>query len=266
MTRESSRRIFVTSALVHGRAWTYAARFLVSISGILAFLVIWEIVALVRDNPLVLVTPIDVVRSAWKQMGSGAYWHDWRVSLTEYGFGMLLAISSGIVGGAVLGQVRLLKRAADPLLSAFYSTPTVALAPVFILWFGLGTLSKVMVVWYIAFLPVIVVTSTGIANTDPAYLEVARVFRASRLRTLFTVLLPASMPSLIGGIRIGSGVGLIGVILGEFFGSQAGLGYLVLQATNTFDLALLFVGVISLAGVGMLITAGLSLLERLWSG
>jgi NitT/TauT family transport system permease protein len=238
----------------------------VSLSGVCAFVVLWQIVAVLKDDPIVLVAPTKVLETAWRTVRTAEYWLHWRVSMWEYAIGMTLAITTGVVGGAVLGQVALLKRALDPVLTGFYSTPTVALAPLFILWFGLGTLSKVMVVWYVAFLPIIVISATGIANVDPAYLDVARVFRTSRWRTVFSVLLPAAMPSVIGGIRVGSGVGLIGIILGEFFGSEAGLGYLVLYATNRFDLALLLVGVMSLALVGILIAAVLTLLERKWSG
>jgi ABC-type nitrate/sulfonate/bicarbonate transport system permease component len=237
-----------------------------ALSGLAAFIVIWELVALIRNDPLVLVTPDRVLMTALQQFRDPNYWLDWRVSLNEYAIGMALAISIGVIGGAILGQVPLLKRAADPVLTAFYSTPTVALAPIFILWFGLDQLSKVMVVFYVAVLPITVITATGIANVDPTYLDVARVFRASRARRLFGVLLPAAMPSVISGIRIGSGVGLIGVILGEFFGSNSGLGYLILFATNRFDLALLLVGVISLASVGVAITALLTVLERRWAG
>ena len=237
-----------------------------ALSGLAVFVIVWEIVAKVRDDPIVLVTPDRVLVTAIQQFHERSYWDDWRVSLSEYAIGMALAISTGVILGAILGQIPHLKRAADPVLTAFYSTPTVALAPIFILWFGLGQLSKVMVVFYVAVLPITVITATGIANVDPTYLDVARVFRTSRVRRLFTVLLPAAMPSVIGAIRIGSGVGLIGVILGEFFGSQAGLGYLVLFATNRFDLALLLVGVISLASVGIVITALLSVVERRWSG
>ncbi len=244
----------------------YAREVLIAVSGLAAFLVVWEIIALIRNNPIVLVTPDRVLATAWEQFHLASYWNDWRVSMTEYVIGMALAITTGILTGAILGQLPPLRRAADPVLTAFYSTPTVALAPIFILWFGLEMISKVMVVWYVAYLPIAVITATGIANVDPAYLDVAKVFRTSRIRTLLGVLMPAAMPSMISGIRIGSGVGLIGIILGEFFGSQAGLGYLVLYATNRFDLALLLVGVISLAVVGIAITAALTLLERAWSG
>lgn len=234
--------------------------------GIAVFLILWQVVAQLRNDPLVLVSPLDVLVRGWQFAHTPEYWLDWRVSMTEYLAGMALSVTTGVLVGAALGQVPVLKRAMDPILAAFYSTPTVALAPIFIIWFGIGLLAKVMIVWYVSLLPITVLTAAGIANVDPTYLDVARVFHASRSRTLLHVLLPAAMPSVIGGIRIGSGVGLIGVLLGEFFGSQAGLGYLVLSATNTFDLALMFVGVISLAGVGMILGSALYVVEQRWAG
>jgi ABC-type nitrate/sulfonate/bicarbonate transport system permease component len=236
------------------------------LSGIVAFLALWEAVARIRNDRLVLVPPTDVLARAWTTLQTADYWMHWRVSMTEYAIGMSLAAVTGVLAGLLLGQLPWLRRAVDPVLAAFYSTPTVALAPIFILWFGIGLESKVMIVWYVAVLPIIVVTATGFANVDPAYVDVARVFRTPRWRMFAEVLVPAAMPSVIGGIRIGSGVGLIGVILGEFFGSQAGLGYLVLYATNRFDLALMLLGVISLAVVGMVIAAALKVLERRWAG
>lgn len=272
--REPARARAASSApprglpLVPQLRWIFdrLVQLVIGISGVIAFLAVWQGIAVWRDDPLILVSPLDVGQTFLDEVTTSDYWHHWKVSMNEYAVGMALAILSGVLIGAILGRVPLIRRGMDPLLAAFYSTPTVALAPVFILWFGLGITSKVMIIWYVAVLPIIVTTSTGVANVDPAYIEVARAFRASTWKMATEVLVPAAMPSVIGGLRIGAGVGLIGVILGEFFGSNAGLGYLVLFATNRFDLALLFLGVISLASVGIVITFALRYLEERVAG
>lgn len=232
-----------------------------NIAGIVAFLVAWAVVAWVKDDKLFLVGPIDVAREFAAAVKTAAYWHDWRISMTEYGLGILLATVVGVALGVLLGLVPWLRKAFDPLLAAGTATPSVALAPLFILWFGTGLSAKVAIVFFVAWWPIIVGTLTGIANVDPAYREVARAFRASRVRTVLTVLIPAALPAIVGGLRVGAGVGLVGVIIGEFFGSSAGLGFEILNATNSFNLARLLLGVISLAFVGIVITTILRAFE-----
>jgi NitT/TauT family transport system permease protein len=235
---------------------------LINISGVVGFLILWTAVAWIKHDKLFLVSPIDVAREFGKSAQTSAYWHDWSVSMTEYGLGLLLATIVGIGLGVVLGLVPSLRKAFDPLLAAGTATPSVALAPLFILWFGTGLSAKVAIVWFVAWWPIIVGTLTGIANVDPAHREVARAFRASRSRTILTVLIPAALPAVVGGLRVGAGVGLVGVIIGEFFGSNAGLGFEILNATNSFNLSKLLLGVISLAVVGILITSLLRAVEN----
>lgn len=235
--------------------------FLPNSIGVLAFLIAWTVVAWAKNDKLFLVSPIDVARSFAEVAGTSAYWHDWQISMTEYAGGMLLATAIGIGAGVVLGLVPWLRQAFDPLLAAGTATPSVALAPLFILWFGTGLSAKIAIVWFVAWWPIIVGTLTGVANIDPAYRDVARAFRTSRVRTIGTVLLPAALPAIVGGLRVGAGVGLVGVIIGEFFGSNAGLGFEILNATNSFNLAGLLLGVISLAVVGIVVTTALRVLE-----
>ena len=232
-----------------------------NVVGVLAFLVLWTIVAWVKHDKLFLVSPIDVGRSFIKAAKTSGYWHDWQISMTEYLGGMMFAAVIGIAFGVVLGLVPWLRKAFDPLLAAGTATPSVALAPLFILWFGTGLSAKIAIVWFVAWWPIIVGTLTGIANVDPAHREVARAFRASRMRTILTVLIPAALPAVVGGLRVGAGIGLVGVIIGEFFGSSAGLGFEILNATNSFNLPGLLLGVVSLAIVGIVVTTLLRSLE-----
>lgn len=232
-----------------------------NVAGVLVFLAAWTVVAWLKNDKLFLVSPLDVGRAFVNAASTSAYWQAWQVSMTEYGIGMAIAIVGGIALGVVLGLVPWLRKAFDPLLAAGTATPSVALAPLFILWFGTGLSAKVAIVCFVACWPIIVGTLTGIANVDPSYKEVARAFRASRARTIVTVLIPAALPAIVGGLRVGAGIGLVGVIIGEFFGSNAGLGFEILNATNSFNLSGLLLGVISLAVVGIIVTTMLRAIE-----
>ena len=236
-------------------------------AAIAVFLIGWELVArYIVTSRLALVPPSDVATLWFEMAMSGELWIHLRVSFYEYFAGMSIALSFGLALGVAMGRIDWLRAAFDPLLSGLYSTPAVALAPLFIIWFGIDAFSKIALIAFIAFSPTAIATSTGLASVDPGLVEVGTVFRASRWRMAWSVLIPAAMPTIISGIRLSAGRGLIGVIIGEFFGSRAGLGYLILIASQMFDMTLLFVGVVTLAFAGIAITVLLVRLERHFSG
>lgn len=242
--------------------WRKARSIATNFAGVAVFIVIWEVVALAKNDPLFLVGPWKVAVGFGSFVQTTGYWNDWRVSMTEYVLGMMLAVVTGIVLGVLLGLIPTLRKAFDPLLAVGTATPSIALAPLFIIWFGIGLTAKVMIIFFVAVWAVIVGTLTGIANVDPLYHDITKAFGTRNFRKVRTVLLPAALPALVAGLRVSAGVGLIGVIVGEFFGSSAGLGYLIFDASNTFDVTQLFVGLLSLAFVGVAITLLLRAVER----
>ncbi len=149
-----------------------------------------------------------------------------------------------------------------PNLVFFQLIPKVALAPLFIVIFGIDMPSKIAVVFLLAVFPIVINTATGIRSTDQVYLEAARSFCASRNQIFTKVLIPSALPFIVAGLRLGIGRGLVGVVVGELFGARAGLGFLVLTASQTFDPASLWVGVFILAGTGILSVVILQKVER----
>jgi NitT/TauT family transport system permease protein len=183
-------------------------------------------------------------------------------SLQEFAAGFLLAAAAGVALGLLLATNDVLCDYVDPWISALYATPTVALVPLFILTLGIDLASKVAVVFLLAFLPIAINTATGLRSTERVYVEAARSFGATRGQIFTKVLLPAALPFIVAGLRLGIGRGLIGVVVAEFFGARAGLGYLIFTSSQLFDLASLWLAVFILAGTGVLAVVLLQRVER----
>jgi NitT/TauT family transport system permease protein len=150
----------------------------------------------------------------------------------------------------------------QPWVSGLYATPTVALAPLFILWFGVGIFSKVVVVALLVVFPVIINTETGLRQTPLQLVETVKSFGASRTQIFFKVSLPAALPFIFAGLRLGIGRGLIGVVVAELFGARSGLGQLIQQSAETFNMPALFAGVTILAVAGIALTSAFVWLEK----
>lgn len=225
--------------------------------------VIWELVArTLVTNRLILVPLSEVMTALVKEAANGALWVHTRVTLTELAIAFPLAVLGGIATGLLLASSRSLQQVLDPLLTAMYSVPVVAVAPLFISWIGLGIESKVAIVLLVSIFPIIINTEVGLRSTEPILVEAARSFGATRWQVFWTVMLPFSVPYILGGIRVAFARALVGVIVAEFFGAVAGYGYAILAASQTFNTALLLGYVVILAMVGMLGSMALRAWER----
>ncbi len=243
-----------------------AGRYRARIRGTLTFIwlaIAWELVAryIVRDDRM-LAPFSDVVRALIQLFVSGEIWKHLSVSGYEFVLGFVLASLAGIAVGLAMGTIRLVREYLDPWISGLYAAPLVALAPFYIMFFGVGISAKVALVFSVVFFPVVVNTFTGICSVEPGMIEVARSFNASRAQILFKVLIPFSLSYIVTGLRLGVGRGLTGVVVGEFFFANAGLGFLVALAGQTFNTPLLFAGVLIFAVAGIALIGGLKRLEQ----
>jgi NitT/TauT family transport system permease protein len=150
----------------------------------------------------------------------------------------------------------------DPWVSAVYATPTVALAPLFIFVFGIDAASKMAVVFLLAVFPIVINTATGIRSTEQIYIDAARSFSANRGQIFTKVLIPSALPFIVAGLRLGIGRGLVGVVVGEFIGARAGLGYMIFRSSQGFEIDAMWAGVFLLAGTGVLSVIVLQKVER----
>jgi NitT/TauT family transport system permease protein len=184
------------------------------------------------------------------------------VSAAEFAIGYVIASVIGIGFGFGMASSPRFKQALQPWISGLYATPTIALAPLFILWLGIGIWSKVLVVIFLVLFPVTINTEAGLRTTSERLIEMLRSFGASGRQIFFKVSLPSALPFILAGLKLGIGRGLIGVVVAELFGSRAGLGRLISQSADAFNMPELFAGVIVLAVAGIAMTAGFGWLEK----
>lgn len=219
---------------------------------IIGGLILWELLArTVLTNRLVIVPLSTVLEALWVSLRTGELWRNLYVSLLEFVLGFGLAAIAGIFLGFLTGTSRVMREHLEPLISALYATPLVALIPFYILLFGIQLASKVALVFTIAVFPILINTQAGLLGVERNLLEVAASFRASRRQIFFKVQLPAAIPFIVSGLRLGVGRALTGVVVGELFFATAGLGFMISIAAQGFDTAKVLLGVLlfALAGV-----------------
>ncbi len=238
-------------------------RFYWGFGAVAAFLVFWELAAVLGwVNKEYTSRLTQVLAAGYEMVASGNLFYHLYISLLELAIGFVLASFLGLLTGLLMGHYRILGNLFDPFIMALYATPRVALIPLFVVWFGVGMESKVFVVFIGAIFPVLVNTMTGIRQVDPLLLRLGRSYCASERRIFVKILLPAALPAMMTGLRLGWGRGILGVIIGEMYVSMAGLGHLISTSGNAMRTDELFFLVLVVAGLGYLATNGFRLLER----
>jgi len=228
-----------------------------------AGVVIWEILArLLLENELLIPPPSSVLRSFWTLAVSGKLNKHFEATLTEFAYGFSTACILGIIIGYFMGMVRWFDEIMDPWIATLYSIPVIAIVPLIIIWFGIGLLSKIIVVFKITVVAIILNTAAGIKNLDPVWLELAQSLRLTGWQTTYKIRFPGALPYIITGMRLGVGRALLAVVVAELMASNAGLGYLLRDASETWDSPKLFVTVILLAVIGLVSFNLIKRLER----
>lgn len=224
---------------------------------------IWQLVGeFLVGNSLFLATPISAVHAMFSLGSTGTLWNDIYVSGEEFLGGFLVASVAGIALGLAMASSKGLAAILQPWVSGFYATPIVALAPLLILWFGVGVASKIAVVISLVIFPVAINTEAGLNGTDRDLVETAHAFGATQSEIFMKVSVPSAAPYILTGLRLGIGRGLIGVVVGELFGANAGLGYMINNAAQVFNMPDLFAGLMIFAIAGITLTSGFRKLER----
>jgi NitT/TauT family transport system permease protein len=236
-----------------------------TVRGLLSLVIVglvWEIAGRSGRWPLILAPLSDIWVKFIQLAASGELTRHAAVSLNEFFVGFAVAAVFGVSLGIAIASSDAVRDFVDPWVSAVYATPTVALAPMFIFIFGIDAPSKMAVVFLLAVFPIVINTATGIRSTDQVYIEAARSFSASRAQIFAKVLIPSALPFIVAGLRLGIGRGLVGVVVGEFIGARAGLGYLIFRSSQGFQIDAMWVGVFLLAGTGVLAVIVLQNIER----
>lgn len=216
----------------------------------------------VTSGNLTMPHPVDVIERSWEMWTDGTMLRALGQSLTVLTAGYGIAIVTGILIGIALGGFRTVGRVLDPFVHAMNSTPGAAFIPLFIVWFGLFTEAKIVVVWNACVFPILISTAGGIANADKDLVEMGRSFGARRRTLFWQVMLPSAVPSILVGLRIGAAVATVGTVVSELYMAQSGLGGLLATAGNRFQMDKYFAVVIVLMALGSLITTLLRYTEN----
>ena len=211
---------------------------------------------------LVMPRPDAVLAQSVKLWSDGSMLRALGQSLTVLTLGYLLAVLSGVGLGILLGGFRIVGRIFDPFVAAMNATPGAAFIPLIIVWFGLYTEGKVVLVWHGALFPILINTAAGIANANKDLVEMGRAFGARRLALFWNVMVPDAVPPILRPLRICAAVATVGTVIAELTMAQSGLGGLLATAGNRFQMDKYFAVVIVLMVLGTLITAALRYAER----
>jgi NitT/TauT family transport system permease protein len=251
------------TAPAHQFLGTLRRKYLAGTLSVAGGLLLWELLSrFLVANALFLAAPSEIAVAIYNLAVTGQLWHHLAVSAAEFAIGYVIASVLGIALGLAMAESATMKQAFQPWVSGLYSTPTIALAPLFILWFGIGIWSKVIVVISLVLFPVAINTEVGLRTTSERLIEMLRSFGATPRQIFFKVSLPSAVPFILAGLKLGIGRGLIGVVVAELFGSRAGLGRLISQSADAFNMPELFAGVVVLAVAGIVMTSGFGWLEK----
>jgi NitT/TauT family transport system permease protein len=228
------------------------------------FLAIWQLVVVVSGFPPFILPPPGTVIARWASAwAAGTIGPHLVATLQEVLLGFVAGAGAAVPIGYALARSARIERLVSPYLVAAQATPILALAPLIALWFGPGLAGKVVICALIVFFPVAIATMVGIRSVDAGLLELGRSLRATRGQVLTTLEIPAALPSILGGMRVGVTLAVVGAIVGEWAGAERGLGVLInLARGSMFDIPLMFATLLTIALVGIALYLIVVLVER----
>jgi NitT/TauT family transport system permease protein len=230
---------------------------------VLLVLLVWQSIVLLEIYPrFIIPAPLEVWSSFLKVLGDGTLLKHVNVTLSE----MLIGLAVGVVFGTVLGYLiaknTILDEMLSPIIVAFQATPVVAYAPLLIIWFGSGIMSKIITTAIIVFFPTLMNVVVGLRNVPQNLRELMRSMRATPQQTFLKLEVPAALPVLLTGLKTSATLAVIGAVVGEFVGASEGLGFLVVSARSRFDTPLVLVTVFTMTALALSLYLLISLLER----
>jgi len=192
-------------------------------------------------------SPSEIFGALQMQWAKGSFLPDLGITVFETMLGLVAGSLAGMAVGLILPQLRVVSNIIEPFLMVLNGIPVIVIAPLFILWLGLGLASKIGISIYIVFFAMFIPVYTASLRLDSTFVNALKVMGASRHQIFWKVVVPSSLPSVYTGLKIGSGLALIGAVIGEFVASRAGLGHMILYASGTLDTPSLYLGIITIA-------------------
>ena len=247
-------------------AWQRMEPTLLGMSGIVAILIVWEaipyLVTMKAGTKLFFTPPSQVAVTLWDLFASGTIWTPLGVSAAGFAIGLGIAIAIGLPLGVLIGRSESLNAICDPFITAFNATPRLVFLPLVLLWCGLGLWSKVVIVAFGAVFPLLINTHEGIRNADRLLINVVRSFGAREWDVVRMVVVPNALPYILTGLRLAIGRAVLGVVVSEFFGSDQGLGVMMVQAASQYKVNIVFAGMIVFMTLSLAMTTVVKLMER----
>jgi NitT/TauT family transport system permease protein len=252
-SRRERRRVLLTKLI----PW------ISTLLSIVMLVVIWKLVIAIFDvSPFVLPQPEDVLSGVKELVNANDFWSDVRVTLTETLVGFAIALVLGIVLGTILGRVVWLEQAMRPVIVASQVVPKVALIPLFIIWFGFGITSKIIIVAMLAFFPILLNVILGVRSVDTGHRDVMRSLNASRWQTFRRLEYPSTLPYILAGMEVGIVFAVVGAVVGEYLGGDQGLGFRIVTSLNNLKAEELFALILVLTLFGFLLYLAVVALKR----
>lgn len=243
-------------------------RKLVGFVPLLCFFLLWEIYCR-SVSAVLLPAPSEVVLGAWQLLANGSLQRDILASLKRVIMAMGAASLIGFPLGIALGISPKFRWLMEPLVSFFRPIPPLAWIPLSIIWFGIDDLQNVFIIFLGAFFPIVLNAMQGVRDVDPQLIRAARTLGANQMTIIRTVVLPAALPSMFVGLRIGLGIAWMALVAGELVAATSGLGFLISQGRNLFRTDYIVVGMVTIGLIGLLLDAGITLIGRIvmrWKG
>ena len=254
-----------TAAALRKNLWQRIEPTALGAGTIVLLLVVWQvwpdIFPLKPGTKLFFAVPSQIAGTLWNMFATGSIWTPLRVSASAFALGLALAIAAGLPLGVLIGRSATLNAMIDPFITAFNATPRLVFLPLLMLWFGIGIWSKVAVVFIGALFPLLINTQEGVRNADKLLINVVRSFGASEWDIARLVVMPNALPFIIVGLRLAIGRAVLGVVVAEFFGSQEGLGVVMVRAASSFKVDVVFAGLIVFAALSLIMTGLVKLIE-----
>ncbi len=235
---------------------------LTPIAGVIVFLIVWQVgVIIAKFPPYLLPTPTLIFEQFVKEFPR-LLTHSW-VTIYEMLFGYALAVAVAVPLAIAITTWRRFDEFITPTLLFFQTVPKIAIAPLFLVWFGVGPTPKVLVAFLISFFPIVIDTAVGLRSITPEMIDLARSMGASQLQIFSQFRLPTSLPYLFSGLKVAATLAVAGAVVGEFVGADKGLGYLLLVTNSNMQTALMFAVIVALTVIGLVFFYAIEFLESL---
>ncbi|MBM7599535.1 NitT/TauT family transport system permease protein [Virgibacillus halotolerans] len=224
---------------------------------------VWQLVIIIGDyEEALLPSPLTVGKGMITVISDGTILTHMRISLMRFFIGYFAAVSTAIILGLILGRTNWLWELIDPIVQVIRPVAPIAWAPFIVLWFGIGSIPAIVIIYIAAFFPVLLSTVSAVKKVDTTYLKVAQNLEIKQPQLMYKIIFPAAFPSIANSLHIALGTAWIFLVSGEMVGAQSGLGYFIIDSRNALDLDLVLAGIIFIGVLGLLLDKAISLFER----